>query len=134
MGENISGEVVVDASFILAFLLPDERVDEVDQVFDLYEEGKINFISTQLLPFEVFNSLRNAILRKRITKKQADDLGVEFFKIEINLEEIDFGTAFSLPLSQGLSFYDASYVYLARSKRISLLTFDSRLKRLAGQF
>ena len=46
MDENISGEVVVDASFILAFLLPDEKVDQVDKIFDLYEVGKINFIST----------------------------------------------------------------------------------------
>lgn len=117
MDEDISGEVVVDASFILAFLLPDERVEQVDEIFDLYEVGRINFVSTQLLPFEVLNSLRNSILRKRITKRQAIDLAAEFFKIKIILEDVDFRQAFSLSVAQGLSFYDASYVYLARAKK-----------------
>jgi len=130
MDENISGEVVVDASFILAFLLPDEKVDQVDKIFDLYEVGKINFISTQLLTFEILNSLRNATLRKRVTKKQADHLAAEFFKIKITLEEVNFRQAFSLSLSKDLSFYDASYVYLAKTKRAKLLTLDSKMKKL----
>src|SRR3989338_675609 len=130
MDENISGEVVVDASFILAFLLPDEKVDQVDKIFDLYEVGKINFISTQLLTFEILNSLRNATLRKRVTKKQADHLAAEFFKIKITLEEVNFRQAFSLSLTKDLSFYDASYVYLAKTKRAKLLTLDSKMKKL----
>lgn len=130
MDEDISGEVIVDASFILAFLLPDERADEVDKIFDLYEAGTINFISTQLLPFEVLNSLRNSILRKRITKSQANDLAIEFFKIKIILEEVGFRHAFSLSLAQDLSFYDASYIWLARSKNFPLLTLDVQLRRI----
>ena len=59
MGEDINGEVVVDASFILAFLLPDERVEQVDEIFYLYETGKITLFSTKLLPFEILNGLRN---------------------------------------------------------------------------
>lgn len=132
MAEDTDGEVVVDASFILAFLLPDERVDEVDEKFDLYEIGKIHLISTTLLPFEILNSLRNSILRKRITKSISLHLVTEFFKLKIGLEEIDFKQALSLSLRENLSFYDASYIFLARSKEIPLLTLDSRLKKLAG--
>ena len=124
MDEDISGDVVVDASFILAFLFPDERADEVDRIFDLYEFGKINFVSTLLLPFEVLNSLRNSILRKRITKSKAEDLAVEFFKIKIILEEVDFRQVFSLSLARDLSFYDAAYVWFAKSKNKPLLTLD----------
>ena len=130
MAEDISGEIVVDASFILAFLLPDERVEQADEIFDLYEDGKIDFISSVLLPFEILNGLRNSILRKRITKQQAADLAKEFFKIKISLVEIDFKQTFSLSLKENLSVYDASYVWLARLRRIPLLTLDSRLKRL----
>lgn len=132
MGEDISGKVVVDASFILAFLLPDERVDEVDEKFDLYEDGKIALISTKLLPFEILNGLRNSILRKRITKPVAPGLLSEFFKLKITFEEIEFKKMFLLSLKENLSIYDASYVFLARSKGIPLLTQDGRLKKLAG--
>ena len=80
--------------------------------------------------FEILNSLRNATLRKRVTKKQADHLAAEFFKIKITLEEVNFRQAFSLSLSKDLSFYDASYVYLAKTKRAKLLTLDSKMKKL----
>ncbi len=133
MDEDIKGEVVVDSSFILAFLLPDEKVDKVDEIFDLYEKGRINFVSTQLLPFEILNGLRNSTLRKRITKPKAKDLAIKFSKIKIILTEIDLSQAPSISLTEDLSFYDASYACLAKSKGVALLTFDSRLKRIASK-
>ena len=130
MGEDINGEVVVDASFILAFLLPDEGVEPVDEIFDLYEAGKITLHSTKLLPFEVLNGLRNSMLRRRITKFVASGLLSEFFRLKITFEEIEYEKMFLLSLKADLSVYDASYVFLARSKSVPLLTLDKKLTNL----
>ena len=130
MGEDINGEVVVDASFILAFLLPDERVEQVDEIFDLYEAGKIALLSTKLLPFEILNGLRNSMLRRRITKFVASGLLSEFFRLKITFEEIEYEKMFLLSLKADLSVYDASYVFLARSKSVPLFTLDKKLTNL----
>lgn len=133
MEENIDGEVVLDASFIVAFLLPDERIDEVDTKFDLYETGKIKFISLYLLPFEVLNSLKNSILRKRITKHTASDLAADFFRLRIAYSEIDFESSLLLSIKENLSFYDSSYVWLAKSKSLPLLSLDKKMTELAAK-
>ena len=57
-GESIK-TVAVDASFILAYLLPDEKTPD-EKLFAQHNDGEIQFISTYLLPFEVLNSLKCA--------------------------------------------------------------------------
>ena len=71
MAESTNRQFVVDASFVLAILLPDENVKALDNTLDLYAQGKIGFFSTHILPFEVLNGIRSAVLRKRINKNLA---------------------------------------------------------------
>ena len=80
---------IIDASFCLAYLLPDEDVEVVNKIFEDYAEGKVRFISSPLLPYEVINGLREAT-RKRIKDDQALSLAIEFFKIDITYQSIDF--------------------------------------------
>src|SRR3990167_1117700 len=122
--------LVLDASFILAFLLPDEDIAEVEETFKKFHQKEIQLLSSALLPFEVFNCLKTALLRKRIEFKLASGLGEKFLQLDIKLEEVDFTESFKLSQKANLSFYDASYVYLARSKGVPLLTLDVRMKHL----
>ena len=126
-----SNLAVVDASFILAFLLPDEDIPEVNKTIWLFKQKALDLTSCYLFPFEVFNCLKTAVARKRISAGLASELGNTFLDLDIECEVINFAETFRISEIAGLSFYDASYVYLARSRRISLLTLDSRLKRLA---
>src|SRR3990167_5563731 len=118
MAENINEEYVVDASFVISFLLPDERVLEVDRKFELYSQNAIHFVSTYLLPFEVLNGLKNAVIRKRINDNLATKLASIFFDYKIRLIKIELYKTFLLALKQNLSVYDASYVYLAKSQNM----------------
>lgn len=131
MAENISKGYIVDASFVLAFLLPDEYAKNVDRKFELYSQNKIHFMSTYLLPFEVLNGLKIAVLRKRLNKKLATSLASNFFYFKIKLIKIDLKKSFLLALKRGLTIYDASYLYLTKSKNASLLTQDKRLEQLS---
>jgi len=83
MGENIKLEFVVDASFVISFLLPDEDIEEVQRFFREQSLSKIYFYSTQLLSFEVLNTLKMAETRKRITKRKASSLVKQFFNLGI---------------------------------------------------
>ena len=121
---------VVDASYMLAFLLPDERTEEVTDTFaEIFFEGH-ELISTNLLPFEVLNGLKTAVLRKRLDSTLAGRLAKEFFKLEIALRDIDFEETLTTAVKKGLTVYDAGYIVLARSEHSALLSLDHHLQKL----
>jgi len=128
--ENIKS-VVVDASFILAYLLPDEQFP-ADEILKQFKSGKLKFISVKLLPFEVLNSLKSALKSKRINHRQAKILINRFFKLGINLIKVDFAAVFGLAVKHSLTVYDAGYLWLAKNKKVKLQTLDKQLKKIAG--
>lgn len=129
-GENIK-TVAVDASFILAYLLPDEKTPD-EKVFIQHNAGEIQFISTYLLPFEVLNSLKFAVKQKRLSEFLAKGLMEKFFDLEIELLPVEFGEVFKLAIKKNLTVYDAAYLWLAKSKKVRPQTLDKQLKKIAG--
>lgn len=129
MPEENSKRFVIDASFLLAYLLPDEHAIYVEKIFKAYAQGKITFFSSPLLPFEVANSLRHAV-PKRITKPQALSLFAEFIDYKIELRPLNETKILAFSLENKLTVYDASYIWLARKKRVPLLTLDANLAKL----
>ncbi|MBI1961212.1 MAG: type II toxin-antitoxin system VapC family toxin [Parcubacteria group bacterium] len=120
----------IDASYALAFLLPDEKNTDTDAVFARYSRGECALFAPHLLPFEALNGLKSAVARKRLNRETAEQLARGFFDLQIPLEEIDFAQAFKIAHQHNLSLYDAAYVQLARETRAPLLTMDSRLRKL----
>lgn len=128
--ENIN--FVIDSSFILSHLLPDEHVQEVAEIFKNHAEGKITFYAPLILPFEVTNGLRYAAVSKRITKNTAKILVADFINIKIVYEMIDLEGVLALSFAKQYSIYDTSYVWLAKSMRIPLLTLDDKLAEISS--
>ena len=52
--------------------------------------------------------------------------------LDITWHEVSHPVVCRLALETGLSTYDASYLYLARSLALSLVTFDARLAAAAS--
>lgn len=130
MAESIDTPLfVVDASFVLTYLLPDESNKIVDEKCIAHENGEVRFISTDLLVFEVMNGLKTAIMRKRISTKVAKKLLIQMIELDITPCLINFPEVFSLAMSTGLTVYDASYLWLSKNRKVSLLTFDKELLR-----
>lgn len=121
---------IIDASFVLSFLLPDEQHQHIDPFFDQYKTGVIEFISTSLLPYEVVNGLKLAVIRKRVDSKYAKSRMKEFFNYQIKLSGVDFFEAFELAKRHNLTVYDACYLYLAKDNKTPLLTHDEALQKL----
>lgn len=122
---------IVDASFVLSFLLPDERHEFIDQIFNQYKAGIIGLWSTLLLPFEVVNGLKLAVIRERINTKYAKERMKEFFDYGIHIIPVDFLAVFDLAQKHNLTVYDATYYYLAKQEKTQLLTKDEALQKLA---
>lgn len=127
MAANIDS--VVDASIILAWLLPDEREEMVNRIFAAYRQKKSRIYAPKLLVYELINGLKSAILRKRIDWLKAKR-AIEVFK-QMRFELIDQSgeevNILRLANKLNLSVYDASYVALAKKFKVKLLSLDKKL-------
>lgn len=122
---------VVDSSFVLNFLLQDERTAFTDSLFRQVEDGKVELISVNLLPYEVLNGLKSAVLRKRVRLEVATQLAREFLEIPIETAEVDWNKCFQLAFDNGLTIYDAAYLVLAKRYQVKILSFDPHLQPFA---
>ncbi|MBU3935416.1 type II toxin-antitoxin system VapC family toxin [Patescibacteria group bacterium] len=130
MAGNIK-KVVVDASVILARLLPDEkRVIKIERLYEDFLKKEVDFVAPNLLSYEVANALRSAVRQKRITENLAEEMLSLFLVLPIEFEEVNYAQVLSLALKRDLSVYDASYLWLAKKKKIGVVSLDKRLERV----
>ncbi len=126
MEEN-SKIYIVDASFILSILLPDESQNQYEDIIMEFKNGTCDFQSSHLLNYEVGNALRSSVKRNRITQTQAEQLFFLFHELSIEMVPCDYAAILKTALKDNLSFYDASYVYLSHLLHTPLLTLDKQL-------
>ncbi len=124
---------VVDASFILDFLLPDEQSAYVIKTFEEYKKDQITLIAPIILPFEIANGLKYAIKTKRINQKMALELLEIFLSLKIDLLNSDIYEILEAALEKELSIYDASYITLSQQENLPLLTLDEKLRKLTSR-
>ena len=127
---NQKNTFVVDTSFILAYLLPDESGRRVEEMFSKFEENKINFVAPYLLAFEIMNGLRSATMQKRQSIDVAEHLLDSFLNMGILFEKVNEKEVFRFAIRNSITAYDASYVWLAKSKKLELLTLDEKLENI----
>lgn len=133
MAENTRKTFVVDASFVIAFLMPDESRLEIDSVFNQFKSSLISLTASPILPFEVTNGLKSALLKKRITKDYCLHRMEEFFSYQIETQEVNFKEVFLLADKYNLTTYDASYLWLNKKLNAPLLTLDKKLAKLTSR-
>lgn len=124
---------VIDASFILSVLLPDETHIQSELYLQKYIQGEIELFSTTLMLYEVTNALYTSTIRKRITTQKAHVLLRQLLKLEIPLEKVDMENVLDLSQRYGLSAYDASYLSLSQAKDCVLLSLDKKLVEFSNK-
>jgi len=130
IAENNTTAFVIDASYLLGWLLPDETVTEVSNIMQQYTDGSLCLFSNELLPFEIANGLRSATIQNRITVKQASKLLDAFMHLGITLENVNINQVWNLSQKYLLTCYDAAYLSLAYEKKLPLLTRDATLAKI----
>ena len=123
MAENT--KVVVDASVVLNWLLPDEKkAEKTNRIFDELHQKKIHLIAPALLFYEIINALRKRMNPGEIIEAMAVFLDL---KIKLITQEDRGMEIIKTALKFNLTGYDAAYVQLAKDLRAKLLTLDKRL-------
>ena len=130
--------VCVDASVVVAWLLPDYRTPAVSRRMSAYLEGDDEFVAPHLLMAEVVSTLRRRVVQGFLTPDQGRLLVGNFLRLGIALQSppglyarsYDLATTFNQPRA-----YDACYLALADLLSCELLTLDQRLyNAVASEF
>lgn len=103
--------------------------------FDILKNG---FISDLTL-YEVGNAIWKSVYRELLTEEEARKLLEIFGKIAkmLNvavLEKEKMYNVLEISVKESITFYDASYIFLAIENGLDLVTDDKKLKNVAGKY
>jgi predicted nucleic acid-binding protein len=121
---------VIDASVVLAILLPDEKQSQGDLVLEQMIRSGAQ--APNLLLLEVNNALGMAVKRKRISRSEAEKLAGFFEQFRIDFDFTNaarFTEIKRIMASYGMTSYDACYLELAQRHKLPLASFDQGMVR-----
>ncbi len=120
--------IVVDASAFVASVMEDEFDERTKQFCDLVIENDELAVVPALFYYEAANVLLKSLRRKRIEKIQYQNhlKLLLAFPLIVDEETPVFEIAL-LAEKYELSFYDATYLELAKRQNCSLVTLDNKL-------
>jgi predicted nucleic acid-binding protein len=119
---------VVDASVLGALFFREQRADEAEA----YVAGHQLFEPT-LLAYEMASV---ALKKSKLTPTHADrirDALTRALSADVRWADVDQPAVLDLALGTGLSSYDATYLYVAQTLQLPLVTFDRRLQVAADE-
>lgn len=124
----MKGRCVLDASAAAAILSRDPDGETVGRhLFKI-----TGLVVPQLFELEVANVARTKVLREELGWDVARGCLAELTSWPIETETVTWTHAWPVARDTNLTLYDAAYLWLARSRRLSLLTLDRALRMAAG--
>ncbi len=127
-------EWVLDSSFALSWVLPEEHSDQAD-AFLQQRSSEDAFWVPALWWYEISNALLTAQKRNRVNAADRIQMVALYGSLPIQTDTPFHLEAISrfqeLALAYSLTAYDAAYLELALRKGLAVATFDQRLKQSA---
>jgi predicted nucleic acid-binding protein len=116
---------VVDCSFFLSFIMPDEKNYDIDLSSYAVYVPSIFFL-------ECMNVLKTALKKQRITQHQHEECIWAFKDLPFNVDHFSstqesLQTISRLSREHDLTSYDASYIELALRLKASIGTHDKKM-------
>ena len=122
-GRTATPAKVADASVIAARAFGEPRGNEVELLL-----GSADLFAPHLLAYELTNVARNKA-RQSPQDLSAIERGLlGALSLDIRWVDVDHQAVLALALEKGITTYDASYLYVARSLGVPLVTFDAALQ------
>lgn len=120
--------VVVDASAVVAALV-DHGSDGTWAEAELVRD---DLVAPHLMPVEVANTLRRAVLARHLSVDSATLAHRDLLRLRVQLFSYEPSAERVWQLRGNLSAYDAWYVALAEALDAPLVTLDRRMARARG--
>ena len=120
----------IDASLMVAWLVPSQRSAPVEAVWLAYAQGEDEFIAPPLLPAETLSAIRRLASRGMLSQEEATGLVADFLSLSIPTPTPTglYQRAYDLATKYHRStVYDTCYLALAEFLSCEFLTLDRRL-------
>ena len=136
MSIRAADAAVLDASVTATWLLPDEHDEASQRLYKRVRAGAMQLHAPDLWLWECGNIVANGVKRSRIAPADAvlvwSVLDAIRTRVELAaFEPMQVRACLMLAIDEGLSIYDAAYLWLALSLKLPLLTHDGALSRAA---
>ncbi len=126
----------VDASLVVAWLVPSQRSAQATEVWLAYSQGEDEVVGPPLLYVETLSVIRRLASRGILSEEEATGLVAEFLDLNIPTPTPPglYLRAYEMAARYGLSrVYDACYLALAELLSCNLLTLDQRLYNVVSE-
>ncbi len=118
---------VVDASVVAAMAFEEPNAGEAASLVEGYDLSAPTVLHYELASVALKKARRYPSQREAIAGGLRTALN-----LNVRWVDVDHIATLRLALDTGLTTYDASYLYLARTLGLPLVTFDGRLRRASG--
>ena len=120
---------VLDASVTSAWLLPDVANDDTRRLYARIRRDELDPQAPNLWQWECGNLIASGVNSGRIPQTSVEGLWGVLEALRHRVEQHELAPAqhkavLDVALETGLPVYDAAYLWLARSLRLPLATFD----------
>lgn len=126
-------EICVDASLVIAWILPEEFSDEAFALKERWGGEGVELVAPAMLVSEVPSTLRQAVYRGRILAVEGDESFTAFLEMPIRIVQPDNLLSRAWEIGKVVNaprLYDAFYVGLADIQDCEFWTADRRLANL----
>jgi predicted nucleic acid-binding protein len=122
---------VIDSSALLPYFLPDEKLPfSIKSIINKFINNKVSLIAPNILRYEIGNALKSSVKQKRLDKIDAGKVYSSFLDFPIQYISLNYHDTMEISLEYDLSYYDASYLYIAQKYHTQLLTLDKKLQNV----
>ena len=123
--------IVVDASVVIKWLIPEDDQPKALQIRDLYQEARMNVIAPGLLTAEIGNVLWKRVRSGLLASAHADKALFRFQQDTPLLRDSQLinATALRLAVLHNRTFYDSLYLAVAIHHHCDLVTADEKFVR-----
>lgn len=121
--------LVVDASVVIKFYVPEILSDKSDEILSRLADGNINLLAPDLLYPETGNILWKKRRLGELTHAEAEEIIEALTHVPIRIEESKpiIPLAVTIAMNSGITVYDAMYVAVANIYSTRMITADKKL-------
>ncbi len=123
--------IVLDTSAAMALFLQEEEGIQLEEIINNIINANGQIFVPSLFWFEVGNTLISAVNRKRITQDEIQGIEFDISELPIVTDALpDLSVRIrirEIAILKKLTYYDASYVELAKRLQLPLKSFDKKI-------